>query len=244
MTKFKYILTILTLFGCSVTVERLNERNLYSYIDNGDFFPKEIQGNSRSESFYADGKTSILKRLAEKSLCNKYSGRDIIRLTAIKSFANHYSITVSKDIDKIVLTEKETLRDGKSIKSSDTTRYIEQHIEFDSVSNNYVLIKIAYLIGIDSTEELERKVVDPIVEYRNQDLEIKTWNELVKIINDNSFYDMSTAEGSFGLDGHHFLLETHTKNGYYVVDRWSPKDGNFKTIVDFIIGLTDREPEK
>ena len=140
----------------------------------------------------------------------------------------------------MTLTEKETYRISRSVNDGDPTKFTYDVIEFDSVTNNYIQVRKYMSIGTDSVIEFEtqRKIIDPII--RNESIELRSedWNNLSKLLSKASFWEMYPADSTPGFDGHHFILETHSENGYYVVDRWSPDSGEFKTIVDYLIGLS------
>lgn len=237
--KFQFMIIGLTVLGCSDSLDNLPGKNLYSYIDNQGFFPKEIE---RDSSFYADGFAAKLKQLDEKSLADKYRGNEIVRLTAIRSFSNHFTISLERTDNGVQLIEKETYRDSRPFNNGDTTRITYNIIEFDSLTGKYVNVRKYMTVGIGpATEiEIERKVVDPLLKNESKKIKSEDWNGLAKLLDNASFFEMYPVDTiAMGFDGHHFVLETHSKNGYYLVDRWSPRDGDFKTIIDYIIELSD-----
>jgi len=234
--KFQYIIFGLVLLSCSKSLDRLSGKNLYSYTDNHEFFPKEIEQN---EHFYAEGFEDILKRLYEKSLADKYRGHEIVRLTVVRSFRNHFAILIEKTDNGILLTEKETYRDSRPVENGDTTKITYDIIEFDSVTGKYMEVRKYMPVGTGPIEiETERKVIDPLIKTKSRDLKPNDWNALTKILDSSSFWKMYPADSLTGFDGNHFILETHTLDGYYVVDRWSQRNGDFKKIIDYIIGLS------
>ncbi len=235
--KFHYIVIGLTLLSCSESLDKLPARNLYSYTNNQEFFPKEVKQN---KDFYADGFTCILKQLGEGSLADKYSGHEIVRLTVVKSFGSHFTILIEETNNGVILTEKETYRDSRPVNNGDTTRITYDVIELDSVTGKYMEVRKYMPVGTGPAIEIvaDRKVIDPIIKNESKELETKDWNNLSKLLNNTSFWEMYPADSIQGFDGNHFIIETHSKDGYYVVDRWSPNDGEFKTIIDYIIGLS------
>jgi len=240
--KFHYIVIGLTLLSCSESLDRLPGRNLYSYTNNQEFFPNEVKQN---RDFYADGFADVLKQLGEESLVDKYSGHEIVRLTVVRSFRNHFTILIEETNNGVILTEKETYRDSRPVNNGDTTRVTYDVIELDSVTGKYMEVRKYMPIGTGPAIEIvaDRKVIDPIIKNESKELETKDWNNLSKLLNNTSFWEMYPADSIQGFDGNHFIIETHSEDGYYVVDRWSPKDGDFKTIIDYIIGLsTYKEP--
>ena len=242
------ITLVLFLVSCGAETNDLPQRDLFLYSkDNRDYFPDVIQARidkSNFEYFASDYYTEILKRLGEPSLSDLYSGKDIIRLTVVKSFQNHFAIRIERNGDEIFVIEKETYRNSFPWVQTDSMKAaIGEHIEFDSLQSRYVKVKVKYFMGSDSIQELGRETIDPIVKNVMKKIKAEEWNRLVDQLTRNKFYDMKTQVGDIGFDGNHFLVETATRDGYFVVDRWSPKGGEFKEIVDHIIGLTDRAVE-
>jgi hypothetical protein len=218
-------------------LDKLPGRNLYSYTNDQEFFPKEIKQN---KDFYTDGFTGILKQLGEKSLVDKYSGHEIVRLTVIRSFENHFMILVEETDHGVILTEKETYRDSRSVNNGDTTKITYDVIEFDSATGKYMEVRKYMLVGTGPAIEIEtqKKVVDPIIRRNSIELKSDQWNRLNNLLDKKAFWEMYPADSVRGFDGSHYILETHSEAGYYIVDRWSPNSGDFKTIVDYIIGLS------
>lgn len=235
-TKFQYIILGLTLLSCSEPYDKLSGKNLYTYTRNSDFFPSGINQN---ETFYSDRFADILRQLSEKSLADKYRGHEIIRLTVIQSFRNHFTIIIERTDNGVQLTEKETYRDSRPVDNGDTTKLTYDIIEFDSLAGKYMEVRKHLPKGTNPIEiETARKVIDPIIKKNSTKLKSNDWNTLCKTLDRTSFWEMYTADSVHGFDGNHFILETHTRDGYYVVDRWSPKEGDFKIITDYIIGLS------
>lgn len=85
------------------------------------------------------------------------------------------------------------------------------------------------LVGNAIEIEMERMPVDPLLKNESKKVKLKDWNNLIKLLDSTSFYQMYPADTiAMGFDGNHYMLETHSKNGYYVVDRWSPREGTLK----------------
>jgi hypothetical protein len=234
---FQYIIIGLTLLGCSESLDKLAGKNLYSYSDNQEFFPDEIKQN---KDFYAKRFSVILMQLDERSLVDKYFGHEIVRLTVVRSFRNHFTILVEKTDNGVLLTEKETYRDSRPVNNGDTTKITYEVIEFDSVTSKYMEVRKYMPVGTRPAVEIEtqRKVIDPIIRKESRELRSEEWNNLSKLLSNKYFWEMYPADSVRGFDGNHFILETHSENGYYVVYRWGPDSGDFKTIIDYIIGLS------
>jgi hypothetical protein len=234
--KILQIIIGLALSGCTESVNKLSGENLYTFTGNEDFFPQEVQG---IESFPADEYSDLLKQLDEKSLADKYRGYEIVRLTVRRSFQTHFTILIERTEDGVNLTEKETYGDARTVNNGDTTKITYDIIELDSVSGKYFEVRKFMPMGDGPIEvEIERKIVDPLLKNKATKLETVAWNSLTELLNQASFWKMFPVDSTRGFDGSHYILETHSENGYYVVDRWSPKAGDFKKITDYIIGLS------
>ncbi len=239
--KFQYLIIGLTLLSCSESLNNLSGKNLYNYTYNSDFFPEKVIQNKH---FHAHSYAEIIRQLNEKSLADRSRGHEIIRLTSIRSFSNHFTILIERTDEGVLLTEKETYRDSRPSDNGDSTKIIYNVIEFDSLTGKYMDVRkfmpVGKCPGIEI--EIERKTVNPLLKNESRAIKREDWNRLTKLLDDTSFFEMlPTDNTALGFDGNHFVLETHSKNGYYVVDRWSPKEGDFKRILDYVIGLTDRK---
>lgn len=236
--KFQLIIVGLSVLSCSDSLEKITATNLYTFTNNQQFFPSEV---IKEDHFPADSYADKLKQLDEKSLANKYRGHEIIRLTVLKSFSNHFTILIERTDKGIRLTEKETYRQSRTVHSEDTTKIIYNVIEFDSLTGKYMDVRKFMLVGNAIEIEMERMPVEPLLKNESKKVKLKDWNNLIKLLDSTSFYKMYPADTiAMGFDGNHYMIETHSKNGYYVVDRWSPREGNFKKIIEYIVGLTDR----
>jgi hypothetical protein len=246
--KIVIIISGLLLMGCSTTPESLTGKHLFTFSKvSTTFFPDVIQDRidtSAMEHFNSDHYTEILKRLGEESLSDKYEGKEVFRLTAIKSFSNPFTIRIERDGNKITITEKEAYKTNLKATTNDSTKtIITEHLEFDTARNEYVVVKISNQFVKGTINELDRTKINPIIKDKTETLGTKKWNEILRLVNEMEFFNMRTQLGMTGDDGTHYLIETHSNDGYYVVDRWSPKNGDFKDLVDYIIALTDRDAE-
>jgi hypothetical protein len=235
---FEYIIIGLALLSCSDSLDTISGKNLYSYTDNQEFFPKKV---TQDNHFYADRFVDKLKQLDEKSLVDKYCGHEIIRLTAVRSFRNHFTVLIERTENGVLLTEKETYRDSRPVNNGDTTKFTYDIIEFDSLTGKYMDVRKFMPVGTGSAieVEIERKAVDPLLNNKSKEISTEEWNNLTKLLDNTSFFEMYPADSTtMVFDGHHYLIEIHSKNGYYVVERWSSESGDFKTIVDYIVGLS------
>jgi hypothetical protein len=234
---------ILVLYGCSNGLE-LRDSNVYKFSgERNIYFPSAIKSNldtTKKEVFDADIYSELLHQLHENSVSDRFSGNEIVRLTVKKTFKNHFMIKIEKhDEGRFMLTEKEVWRDrGFTVDSANYM--VSSHLQFDSTVNKFFKVTLLYK---DPPVELYREEIEPVSKSYSKEITEDQWNDLVLLLDDRIFYTMRPRVQEFGFDGNLYLIETHSKNGYYFADRWSPKKGDFKDIVDYIVSLTEREAE-
>lgn len=111
-------------------------------------------------------------------------------------------------------------------------------------SNNEVTLTEKKLIKFESIDTLGRNefamVLDSIhIEESKRKVDNHYWNDFESLLKENNFQDMpTTVAWEFGTDGSEWILEKHSKEGYYVVNRWSPYEkqyANFRKICDYLI---------
>lgn len=236
-------ISLLVLYGCSNGL-KLGDSNVYKFSgDRNAYFPTEIESNldtTKGEFFNADVYSELLHQLHEKSLSDKFSGTEIVRLTVKKTFENHFMIKIEKrDDGKFMLTEKEVWR-GKGFIVDSANHMISSHIQFDSAVNKFFKVKLLYK---NPPVELQREEIEPVSKSSTREITEDQWNNLIMLLDKGSFNLMRPRVPEFGFDGNLYLIETHSKKGYYLVDRWSPDKGTFKDIVDYLVSLTGREAE-
>lgn len=235
-------ISTLLLYGCSNSLE-LGVSNVYRFTENGDdYFPNDVYSNldtTKGEFFDSDLYTKLLHQLHEKSLSRNFSGTETIRLTVKRTFKNNFMIRVEKrDDGRFILAEKELWR-GKDV-TEPGNYMVASHIQFDSTKNTFFKVKVLYK---DPPLELGREEFEPVSMSSEREITEEQWNNLVNLFDEKSFYSMGPRTYEPVFDGDGYLIETHSENGYYLVDRWSPKNGGFADIVDYLVSLAGREPE-
>jgi hypothetical protein len=236
-------ISILVLYGCSNGLE-LGDSNVYKFSGDGNaYFPTAIKSNldtTKDEFFNADVYSELLHQLHEKSLSDRFCGTEIVRLTVKTTFKNHFMIKIGKrDDGRFFLTEKEVWRD-KGFTVDSANYMVSSHIQFDSAANKFFKVKMVYK---NPPLELQREEIEPVSRRSSKEITEDQWNNLVMLLDKGSFYSLRPRIYEFGFDGNWYLVETHSKNGYYLVDRWSPDNGGFKDVVDYLVSLTGREVE-
>ena len=65
------------------------------------------------------------------------------------------------------------------------------------------------------------------------------WINIKELIKRADFWNMDFNQGVFGNDGSQWIIEGVNSTDYRVVDRWSPREGNFYDIGNYLISLTN-----
>ena len=86
------------------------------------------------------------------------------------------------------------------------------------------------------------------VEASNRKINLETWQKFELLLAEYKFGSMPTtvAEG-LGCDGSEWILEKHSPEGYYVVNRWSPGEHqytSFRKICDYLIDISKYKEER
>ena len=75
---------------------------------------------------------------------------------------------------------------------------------------------------------------------KQKSIDIHIWNEFISRLNKVDFWNLTTKEQSFGVDGSEWILEGKNIKHYHVVDIWSPiANSAYYDCCDFLIGQTD-----
>ncbi len=174
------------------------------------YFPKVLKrgeeivstGTEKDESAQQHY-SSILRAFNEPLLYNNYIGSDLYRFLWIRSFDKPVLITILKDGDRILLNTKRLdviPRGDQFIKTMD----------FETGATDSVLLKsVVPKFEINHTKELEKG-------------RWKAFEEELKRI---SFFNKSPITNKANsIDGAIWILESHQKDGYWMVQRHSPAD--------------------
>ncbi len=75
---------------------------------------------------------------------------------------------------------------------------------------------------------------------KTKTIDKKSWDKFNNLLSKADFWNLNTIEVEIpGNDGSQWILEGTDKHNYHIVDRWSPKGGNFYECCNFLINLTD-----
>ena len=170
------------------------------------------------DSFHVKYFSQVLHKTAEPILTNNYLGKEIYRLTLLRSFDPDLVIRIEKSNDGIILVEK-------------------THFQFKSSVEDSV-----YQDG-DMPIHCIHVVIDSIrVTKSSKKLSTEIWNRFENVVRNNKFHLMPTkVKMDFGPDGDIWLLEKHSRFGYYFVKRSSFGKGvdSLRTICDSLIRIRD-----
>jgi hypothetical protein len=78
-----------------------------------------------------------------------------------------------------------------------------------------------------------------LITNRKKRISEREWLNFKKLIKKTDFWNMDYAKGIFGNDGSQWILEGANSTDYRVVDRWSPRNGDFYNACDYLISLTN-----
>lgn len=81
---------------------------------------------------------------------------------------------------------------------------------------------------------------------RGQDLQLNQgqWCEFVRLLENTKYWNMPTDEREMGNDGAEWILEGVKNARYHVVDRWSPRDGEYREACVFLLRASGIDVEK
>lgn len=227
---------------------------------NGNYFPTEI------DKFWNEHYSLYLNCFEEPILYNYYLNRDIYRFLWLRSFHDFVLITIENKENKIYLTTKildkqPTL--GSSYFSHSKTFIPPTIVEQDTVglkgkelieARKYNSVakqhnkRVKKLAG-DIAEQRDIKEYSPTVRTKiklnkTTILTKKEWNHFLKLLEENKFWEMPPeVKGPPGCDGAQWVLEGHTEDNYWFVDRWSPDD-SIRYCCEYLIKLSEARNEE
>jgi hypothetical protein len=155
-----------------------------------------------------------LRNMKELVLYNYYMNKCIYRFTWLRSFDPPIIIRLEKKGDTLTLFEKELLVYKRTIILDEYTPKIGRKVikSYKTVTDSIVL------------KEFESPY------------SLKLYQEFDSLLKKNDFLSLSTTVAwNWCTDGSEWILEVHTKDGYYVVNRFSGGGYEFREICDFLI---------
>jgi hypothetical protein len=63
------------------------------------------------------------------------------------------------------------------------------------------------------------------------------------LLDESKFWEMTPVDNNSGCDGSQWVLEGHTRNRYWFVERWSPK-GSIRNCCEYLIQLSAMKDER
>ncbi|MEQ9375859.1 MAG: hypothetical protein RIG68_11810 [Imperialibacter sp.] len=221
------LIVSIILAGCIVST---SEPTLYPYLSDPDisnklgepvtdsayFFPIEHFIDSikfsntieiRLDTFSVEWYSEQLRFMSEPILYNFYLGKQVYRLTWLRSLHPGIVLRLENLNGEIILTQKELT-------------LIKPWKRVDSVTYTYAPERF--------------KLKD-----KSKKLKSEFWRDFERLLADNNFDNMpTTVAWEVGTDGSEWILERHDKDGYFVVNRWTPNERqykNFREIGDYLI---------
>lgn len=240
-----YILPILAIC-CTRDLSEIYAENVFPFSGVDTFFP--AVNRERCDTAIGDLNeleyARILRQLGEESLSKAYLNKDVVRLTVFPTFDAYFTIRIERlECGDIRLIQKGTYKRGWAAEFDSAKSYVVHRIEYDSIANSYFHVKVRETWQGETKEYHFKKPVNPITSNSEVILKREDWSNFVSQLNKSGYYSMPTQISKWGFDGSHYLIETHSKAGYYVVDRWSPDNGPFKDIVNYMLHLAKRDTE-
>ena len=196
-----------------------------------DYFPDSIQSDSvyirtNMDSFKKGWFSSVLYATGQPVLFNYYLGHPQYRFILLRSFDPPIVFTLNKEKGKVWIETRmlsKILWFWHQVVVDSTTYWVDpnQDSALTKYENKADTIKKADWHG-------EIKI------NQRTELTIKDWKEFEKIVAKQSFWTMAPYRSSDGIDGSQWIIEGHSKNKYWMVNRWSPQD-SIREMGDFMI---------
>lgn len=78
---------------------------------------------------------------------------------------------------------------------------------------------------------------------RHKDISLtsKQWTQLQAQVERAGFWKLTAVRGEMGLDGSQWIVEGYRKGRYHLVDRWTPKNGEYRKLGLLFLQLTGWE---
>jgi hypothetical protein len=77
--------------------------------------------------------------------------------------------------------------------------------------------------------------------HRDMALTAGQWAQLQAQVERAGFWKLTAVQSNMGLDGSQWIVEGYRKSHYHIVDRWTPKDGDFRKLGLLFLRLTGWE---
>lgn len=214
-----------------------------SYEGNKDI--SDEQGNSKSEwtyywppylfldyermynrttvdSSFAYRYSDFLSANNEPVLSNFYLEKEVIRLTWLRSFDSKIIIRLENNGSSVSIIEKQ-------LNPIDQDQFKNDKGGWTRPKNYYNSADFTY--KINSTSNYSRKL----------------WDNLVDLVYESKLEELKTNNKLDGTDGADWIIEFHTRYGWFVSSRWAPtikEYPKFRRIADFILDQSKFKKEE
>jgi hypothetical protein len=78
----------------------------------------------------------------------------------------------------------------------------------------------------------------------NYNLTKEEWNKFTTLLESANYWNMPNENEDLGHDGAEWILEGVKENRYHIVDRWSPREGNYREACIYLLKLSGVDVDK
>jgi len=124
--------------------------------------------------------------------------------------------------------------------------YLEKNIyRFTWIRSFHNPVIFTIINDINDNPVLSTKIVKDEVFVKKKEIKPSQWKGLSQMLDQLSFWSLPIYEQKQLVnDGSSWTLETHNRDGYYVVSRWSPENSPLRKLGEYIIQLSSLEDEE
>jgi len=76
-----------------------------------------------------------------------------------------------------------------------------------------------------------------LIEKQKKDLNKEEADKLIKLLNENNYWNLSTSNNDYGFDGSIWMIEGIKDGKYHIVERWTPDEGAIYDLGQYFIEL-------
>jgi hypothetical protein len=192
----------------------------YVFLPGGRVIERRII--TRVDTFKLKWFSYYLYKLKEPVLSNYPLGKEVYRLTWLRSFHPPVVIRMEKERNRVRLTTKILSRSPEF----PGHRYADQD---------------------GSIHLADTSTAIPFRRNKTRAIPKAVYNEYVRLLAEQRVLFISPLgfRDSLGSDGSEWILETHRPDGYYFIVRWSPEQtDSVRALGEYLIDLSDANKEK
>lgn len=194
-----------------------------------DTLVTEIKLDTLKQKAYS----AYLYNANEPILFNYYLGHDIYRFVWSRAFNPPIIFTLNKDEDKVWLTTK-TLDRHPIVMDIEWTDFVPPPTNPDGTPDTISEYIRPEPDSVTKADRFAKIVINETKNYSNTE-----WTKFEQLIKDANYWGMVPTYNTIGQDGSTWIIEAHTKNKYWFVDRWAPRDNDaFRKCGEYLIKLS------